>query len=256
MSPSLELLIKLKHQIPSLFTILNLFSGFLSIIYCQQGNLNFASGFIFLASFFDSLDGKIARFTDSESAFGKEIDSLADMVSFCLAPSILVFYFVNSSIDNNIIISALLSSAPLIMGGIRLAKFNILPSKDSGSKFFIGLPSPINALFICALILFYQNKFLEKNNLITINLLIVSISSLMLSKIIYPKFPKISSKFGKENSSRVFFLFLFLFLILGSKGLELSTNQNYYSKEILVVSILMYICTGIINNIKKNKYES
>jgi len=249
-------LIKLKHQIPSLFTILNLFSGFLSIIYCQQGNLNFACGFIFLACLFDSLDGKIARFTDSETAFGREIDSLADMVSFCLAPSIIVFYFVNSANDQSIFLGALLSSAPLIMGGIRLARFNILSSKDSDSKFFIGLPSPINALFVCSLIIFYKNNLVEKNNLIIVNLLVISVSSLMLSKIVYPKFPKISAKVSKQNSLRVVLLALFLFLVVASKGLELLNKGNYYSKEILVFSILMYICIGIINNFKKNKYES
>lgn len=252
----MELLIKLKHQIPSLFTILNLFSGFLSIIYCQQGNLEFACGFIFLASLFDSLDGKIARFTDSETAFGREIDSLADMVSFCLAPSIVVFYFVNSAIDQKIVLGALLSSAPLIMGGIRLARFNILSSGESGSKFFIGLPSPVNALFVCSLILFYQDNLVEKKDLIIVNLLVISVSSLMLSKIIYPKLPRISTKLGKQNSLRVALLTLFMCLFVASKALELLNKESYYSKEILVFSILMYIGIGIINNFKKNKYES
>ena len=79
------------------------------------------------------------------------------MVSFCLAPSIIVFYFVNSANSQNIVLGALLSSAPLIMGGIRLARFNILSSIDSDSKFFIGLPSPINAVFVCSLIIFYKS---------------------------------------------------------------------------------------------------
>ena len=252
----MELLIKLKHQIPSLFTILNLFSGFLSILYSQQLNLSFACSLIFLACIFDSLDGKIARFINSESAFGKEIDSLADMISFCLAPSILIFYFINSNLDSNLIIAALLSSAPLILGGIRLAKFNILSSEDSNLTFFIGLPSPINALFICSLVLVFQNNFQENYNIIFFNLLIIFVSSLMLTKIVYPKFPKISTSFGKENSIRVFFLFLFLVVFLGSKGLEILNHKVYYSKEVLVLSILVYICIGIINNYKKKIYES
>ena len=82
---------KIKQHLPSIFTLINLFLGFLAIINTMIGHYYIASYIILAAGAFDSVDGKIARLIGIPTNFGKEIDSLADMVSFCLAPSILVY---------------------------------------------------------------------------------------------------------------------------------------------------------------------
>ena len=81
----------MKRHLPSLFTLINLFMGFLSILNTQIGNYEIACYYILIAAAFDSVDGKLARAIGISSNFGKEIDSLADMVSFCLAPSVLIY---------------------------------------------------------------------------------------------------------------------------------------------------------------------
>ncbi|NUM61438.1 MAG: CDP-alcohol phosphatidyltransferase family protein, partial [Ignavibacteriaceae bacterium] len=104
--------------IPNLFTAMNMFCGFLSIINASEGNYEYSAWLIFVAAVFDALDGLVARLTNSSSELGVELDSLSDVVSFGAAPSFLLyktfFYSMNTW---GILISAL----PLIAGGFRLA---------------------------------------------------------------------------------------------------------------------------------------
>ncbi|MCL4279250.1 MAG: CDP-diacylglycerol--serine O-phosphatidyltransferase, partial [Ignavibacteriaceae bacterium] len=130
--------------IPNLFTAMNMFCGFLSIINASEGNYEYSAWLIFVAAVFDALDGLVARLTNSSSELGVELDSLSDVVSFGAAPSFLLyktfFYSMNTW---GILISAL----PLIAGGFRLARFNIQLVGFSKS-FFLGLPIPSAALTI------------------------------------------------------------------------------------------------------------
>jgi len=150
---------KVKKYLPSLITLANLFLGFLSVLYIQKGDFVFACHLILIAALLDSFDGKLARKIGVVSAFGKEIDSLADVVSFCLAPSFLVF---NILYDPNLtsysfqfffLYIALLSSFPLLMGAIRLARFNVEHNEEEIKEYYIGLPSPMSAIAICSIIL-------------------------------------------------------------------------------------------------------
>ena len=113
---------RVKKYLPSIITLSNLFLGFLSILYIQKGEFAFACHLILIAALLDSFDGKLARKIGVVSSFGKEIDSLADVVSFCLSPSFLVFnilFYSNiSTYDAELffIYLALISSFPLLMG--------------------------------------------------------------------------------------------------------------------------------------------
>ena len=108
--------------VPSLFTTLNVFCGFLSIVSTHHGQITNAAIFIILAAVFDTLDGMMARITRSSSQFGVELDSLADVVSFGAAPSFMIYRAELSAWANwGLLISAL----PLIFGAIRLARFNV-----------------------------------------------------------------------------------------------------------------------------------
>src|SRR5512146_1823203 len=139
--------------IPSLFTILNLFCGFLSVINSANGALNQACLFIIYAALFDAFDGVVARFTGTSSKFGVELDSLADVVSFGFAPSMILFKFYYSQLDG---IGIALASLPMIFGALRLARFNAqLVGFDK--NFFSGVPVPIAAITISSFFLFYYN---------------------------------------------------------------------------------------------------
>ena len=222
---------KVKKYLPSLITLTNLFLGFLSILVIQQGLLIFGCSLILIAAILDSLDGKLARKIGVASSFGKEIDSLADLISFCLAPSFLIFnlfYQLHDLAGNMIDIKtnpliffylAIISSFPVLMGAIRLARFNIGHSEESKSTYFIGLPSPMAAISICSIVfltieLNQIEQFLEQSNnnyIILQNItssIIILLSFLMISKIHFAKFPLFSFYKGKKNSIRLILLFL------------------------------------------------
>ena len=206
-----------KTQFPNLITLVNLFFGFLSVLNSYIANYSLACYFILLAAVLDSLDGKIARLFGVSTEFGKELDSLADLVSFCLAPSVLVYILYSQNMPG--ISGELIAAAPLLLGVIRLAHYNI--DKNESTSYFKGLPTTFNAIFICSLILYIENiktiapEYSQPRFLLPI---IVSSSFLMISRIKYPKFPLINFHSGKTNSIRLVIatsiLFLFLISIL------------------------------------------
>lgn len=202
--------------IPNLFTAMNLFSGFFSIISSSQGNYTYAAWLIIIAAIFDTLDGFMARLTKSSSELGVELDSLSDVVSFGAAPSFLIYktYFFQFEIWG-----VILSSLPLIAGGFRLARFNV-QLVGFEKKYFTGLPIPSSALTIVAFILsFYHNGFgeIESNFIIP---MILILSFLMVSRIKYDTIPKFSISKIKKNPLlySAYFATLLLVIIYKAKG--------------------------------------
>lgn len=139
-----------RNFFPSLFTILNLFFGFLSIIKTMEGNFHGGAWFIILAVLCDGMDGKLARLTDSETGFGVEFDSLADLISFGLAPIILVYY---DGFYHWGFYGILFLFIYLLGGAYRLARFNVLQAGDRSQGYY-GLPIPIAAICIASFVNF------------------------------------------------------------------------------------------------------
>ena len=107
---------------PSIFTIFNMFSGFLAILQILYGHIITAVVLILAAMVFDFLDGKVARWLQLQSEFGVEFDSLADIISFCLVPSLLVYTLY---VSDSGFMGAVISFFPLLFGSVRLARFNL-----------------------------------------------------------------------------------------------------------------------------------
>ncbi|MEK7748683.1 MAG: CDP-diacylglycerol--serine O-phosphatidyltransferase, partial [Bacteroidota bacterium] len=178
--------------VPSLFTVLNIFCGFLAIVYISRGRIEMAIWFILLAAAFDSFDGIMARITRSSSQFGVELDSLADVVSFGAAPAFMIYQAHLQTMENWGIIVA---SMPLVFGAIRLARFNIqLVGFDKDH--FKGLPVPFQAITICAFMLeFYtQGGGLHGWTSNALAPLVVGLSLLMVSRVRYDTLPKFSKR--------------------------------------------------------------
>jgi len=216
--------------VPSLFTVLNIFSGFRSIIHTAQGDYVLASWFIILAAIFDVLDGIMARITKSSSGFGVEFDSLSDVVSFGAAPSFLVYSVFLHTMEG---IGMLVSAMPLILGALRLARFNTqLVGYDK--EYFRGLPIPATAVTISAFIL--QNT--PDGNTLTglpavlLAPLVVVLSILMVSTIKYDTVPKFSRRGIKQHPLR------FTVGIIGMTAIAVTGGHALFP------FFLFYVATG------------
>ena len=197
----------MKFIFPSFFTILNLLSGFIGVLFLINKNYELIEYCIYLSLVFDFLDGFIARKLDATSNFGKQLDSFADLISFGFLPSLILYdwFSINSSIDIYKYFSVLI----LLFASLRLSKFNI----DNKQEFlFLGIPTPLVALFFNSLIYnsgTYDN-FLTPESLL---LLVIFFSIMMIVNI---KF--ISLKFKDfsffKNIHKYTLLLTSLFLLL------------------------------------------
>ncbi|MEK6570185.1 MAG: CDP-diacylglycerol--serine O-phosphatidyltransferase [Bacteroidota bacterium] len=186
--------------VPSLFTVLNMFCGLMSIIYSGQQDYILGAWFIILAAIFDSLDGMMARITKSASAFGIEFDSLSDIISFGAAPAFLVFAVHLHTLEG---LGVLLSSLLLVFGGIRLARFNVqLLGFDK--EYFTGLPIPSSAITVASFVLMFYDNTLGLNGL-TRKLLapmVITLSLLMVSRVKYDALPEFTKRGIKKHPWR------------------------------------------------------
>jgi len=149
---------KLKHTgavtVPSLFTLGNLACGFFSILAAAKGNFAQSGWLILIAMVFDMFDGRMARLFGTESEFGVEMDSLADGVSFCTAPAMLMYFFV---LHTQPLWGAPIACVYACFGVLRLAKFNSMALSGQGSKkYFSGLPTPAAAAILASFAISYS----------------------------------------------------------------------------------------------------
>jgi len=167
---------KISANLANLVTLGNAFFGFLSIVATLNGDYSQAALMLFFALIFDGMDGRVARFLDVTSDFGVQMDSLADIVSFGVAPAILMY---ETSLHSTGALGIAASVAIILAGIIRLARFNIL----KGLNYFLGLPIPVVGVFLAALI--YTNTVVSEKSLAVMMLLL---AYLMISRIRYPNF--------------------------------------------------------------------
>jgi CDP-diacylglycerol--serine O-phosphatidyltransferase len=163
-----------RNSIPNFFTLANLACGFMSILMSFQGNFKLAAIFVLLAGVMDRYDGVIARYLDVSSEIGKELDSLADLVSFGVAPSILIFCHYNL-MDLGFLGYAIVLIFP-IAGAYRLARYNC----TSFDGIFMGVPITIAGSFMA---LFSLLSLKNTSNLALPLIFMITLSYLMVSKL-------------------------------------------------------------------------
>jgi CDP-diacylglycerol--serine O-phosphatidyltransferase len=208
--------------VPSFFTLMNLFCGFLAIIQISEGYLHYGAWLIVLAGLFDALDGFMARITNSTSSFGIELDSLSDVVSFGVAPGFLLYYFGLNELQ---IPGLILAALPAVCGAVRLARFNV-DTKIEQTKYFKGLPIPVQAIMIVGFFLTFRNSvelfssfnYGMKSVLIP---MVILLSLLMVSTVPFDKVPRFER--GKLRQSRndilLFLFYVIVILVLQEWGL-------------------------------------
>ena len=216
----------LLYILPNLFTASSIFVGVISIVEASKGHFVLASWLILLALVFDGLDGRIARMTNTTSQFGVEFDSLADIISFGIAPAMLMYFFIGHEFGRfGILVSALY----VIFGAIRLARFNISTAKTDPNV-FIGLPIPTAAVFVSMWILLFHKYSLEDYSIILL-FLALGVAMLMVSNFRYPSFKKV-----QLDRPMVFKTMIVLVLV--------ASLLYLYSAEGFAIVILAYVLYG------------
>jgi len=184
------------HLIPNLFTTGNLFCGVFAILSVFNANYLAAAVAILVAMIFDVLDGKSARLTNSTSHFGLEYDSLSDVVSFGVAPGLLIYSWALSGQGT---FGIAVMFAYVAMGAVRLARFNSTAAVADG-KYFTGLAIPAAAGVIASLVVFdhYSMKIGEDVKPILVLIITLSLSFLMVSTIKYRSFKDLKFSGGRH----------------------------------------------------------
>ncbi|MGY0037849.1 CDP-diacylglycerol--serine O-phosphatidyltransferase [Pedobacter sp. NJ-S-72] len=197
----------MKRHIPNALTCANLFSGCIGVVFAFKGDLNIAAYAVLISGICDFFDGFVARLLNVKSPIGKELDSLADMVSFGFLPGVVMFQLLTQS-DFSSPYLPYLGFLITIFSALRLAKFNI---DTRQTEDFIGLNTPMNTLFIVSL------PFIQKDypGLINSSILLVAITVVM-SFLLTSEIRIFSLKFGslEWKQNKVKFIFLILSAVL------------------------------------------
>jgi CDP-diacylglycerol--serine O-phosphatidyltransferase len=247
------------YLLPNLMTAGNLFCGFIAIIRCIQARFavmvgeldtpqqlyNEAVWFIIGAVVFDSLDGRLARLGGRESLFGKEFDSIADIVSFGVAPALLVVFLILSpDLNDHFRLSGvLIGFVYLLCAGVRLARFNVIThplvytnQAKYDTKDFVGLPVPAAAGMIGSLVLLLNAVDDLNNWVFSLPPLMLLIAFLMISTIRYPSFKQVGwhtrARFG------TFVVFLVVAAVI-----------FFFRQYALVLLFLAYLSFGIVRHV-------
>ncbi len=243
----------IKRNIPNFLTLCNLLCGCVAIVYAFKGNLIFSAYLVGIAGVFDFMDGMAARILKAYSEIGKQLDSLADMVSFGVLPGAVMFNMIQHAVN---LTSAehTISTNPLLLlpysgflitvfSAIRLAKFNI-DTRQTDS--FIGLPTPANTFFIVSIpLIVHFNSFGESFDRIILNPYFLISLSLISSFLLVAPVPLFALKFKNftwaDNKVRFIFLALALILLI------------VFRFAGIPLIIILYISLSVINNLISKK---
>ena len=194
--------------LPSLFTMANMFCGYACVIYSMRGEYETAAPFIGVAIVLDMLDGRIARMTGTESEFGLQFDSLADVISFGIAPAIMSFAWGLSSLGRLGWAAAFLFVTAAAM---RLARFNI-QSPSADKRYFVGLPSPAAAAVPAATVFAYPYGLTDMRAAVPVLAMVVVPALLMVSTIRFRSFKALD--LGTRRPYRVLILVALLIVAI------------------------------------------
>ncbi|QKJ30520.1 CDP-alcohol phosphatidyltransferase family protein [Mucilaginibacter mali] len=199
---------RVKKHLPNAITCANLFSGCVGIVFAFSDNLIFAAYCIFLSAIFDFFDGFASRVLQSFSGIGKDLDSLADMVSFGFLPSAILYelFLKSPQIYNIGDFMCFIAFAIAVFSALRLAKFNI---DTRQAEIFIGLPTPANAILIASLPFIVQQY--PALNFYILNRYTLTILDVVMCALLVAELPLISLKFKPKDPRNLYRYLLLLF---------------------------------------------
>ncbi|MEJ6558256.1 MAG: CDP-diacylglycerol--serine O-phosphatidyltransferase [Candidatus Thioglobus sp.] len=221
------------YLLPNILTTFGLFSGFFAIILATKGQYAESAIAIFIAMLWDGLDGRVARLTNTQSEFGEQYDSMADMVSFGVAPALLMYFYLFEGLGKIGWIGAFVYVAA---GSLRLARFNTQIGVQD-KRYFQGLPSPAAAALIAGLVWakemmgpsVYDDQFLIIGSWI----ILVSAGILMVSNIRYYSFKEIN--FKGRSSFKLLLLATLIMIVV-----------SLWPSAILFIFFFVYTLSGLV----------
>ena len=217
--------------LPSLFTLANLYCGWACVVHAMRGEFATAAPFIGVAVVLDMLDGRIARMTGTTSEFGVQLDSLADLISFGMAPAVLAFQWGLIPLGR---MGWAVGFVYLTAAALRLARFNIQTNHDK--RYFIGLPSPAAAGLVAATIFYFPEGLAAKPQA-WLGLVMLTVPALlMVSTIRFQSFK--SFDLGMQGGYRI------LLLVAVFIGLLVT-----FPHEVLLVMAYSYFASGFIGTL-------
>jgi CDP-diacylglycerol--serine O-phosphatidyltransferase len=229
---------KAMFVLPNLFTCSSIFLGFYAMTLCageaSPSELNQAALSIFFAIFFDAFDGRVARMTKTQSDFGVELDSLADVMSFGAAPALLLYKWALAPLG---FLGFFLAFAFAACGALRLARFNVLAHRGEkgSSRFFVGLPIPLAAGTVVSLVIAHYRAYGTVGDGTRLGIAVVTglLAFLMVSTVKYRAFKDV------HLSSRS--LLVFGVLCLGGLTVALATRASF----VMIAYMGAYIAMGL-----------
>jgi CDP-diacylglycerol--serine O-phosphatidyltransferase len=231
------------YLLPSLFTMGNMFCGYACIVYSMRGEFATAAPFIGFAMLLDMLDGRVARMTNSTSDFGVEFDSLADVISFGMAPAILSFTWGLQPLGR---IGWAVGFVFVAAAAVRLARFNIQTGSQD-KRFFVGMPSPAAAAVPAATVFLYPAGLETPLHSVGVMAMVLVPALLMVSTIRFRSF-----KTFDLHSRRSYPVLLLLAL-----GIAVLAAQPEY---LLVVMAYGYLASGVVawawSRLRRRNYEA
>ncbi len=225
------------YLLPSLITVGNLFCGYACVMYAIRGDLQSAAPYIGIAIVLDMLDGRIARLTGTASAFGVEFDSLADVVSFGLAPAVLASAWGLSELGR---LGWATGFLYLTAAAIRLARFNIQTGAQADKRYFVGMPSPAAAGIPAATIYFWPYPLAgQPQALIAIAVVLVP-AVLMVSTIRFRSFKNINFGWNLRFTNLMAFAALLVFITVEPRWALIIIAYAYLTSAFVELAITRY----------------
>lgn len=218
------------YLLPSSFTVANVFCGFYAIVSSIRGNYGLAGALIGLAILLDTLDGRVARFANASSEFGREFDSLADQVSFGVAPMVLAYTWGLHLWPR---VGWLIGFLFVICGAMRLARFNIQQS-TTDKRFFVGMPIPAAAGMVGALVYRFPEPLESRNEALPFLALVFVLSLLMVSRVRYYSFKDFDLRRRQPHLVILFLALLIVAVFTHPEVMLLSMATAYLASGILL----------------------
>ena len=213
--------------LPHLFTLGNLFCGFLALHYVLGGSFVPAAWLIILGAVLDKLDGLIARRIGRDSPFGIELDSLVDICTFGVVPAVMIY---KSHLSSPVGLA--LAFLYLVCGVLRLARFNVISLTGGKGAYYLGLPIPVAAVCLTQFVVFSSSTWDFPHGVLVAALLVLALAALMVSPFNYDGMPDLRTS-GLLERAKQGFLLLGIFTIV------------YDAERYLFAMVLIYIMSGI-----------